>query len=117
MYWMYANPFCITSPLNKSSIYRNLQSGVLLTTPRLRELSLVSPPPEFFVKSMIRENLNLPENYPDSRESVNESVLVEFYKKCETEIRCQFLSSILKDGQYLDGFFLPYPVYIFKSEV
>ena len=48
---------------------------------------------------------------------MNESVLVEFYKNCEIETRCQFLSSILKDGQYLDGFFLPYPVHIFKNEV
>ena len=63
------------------------------------------------------ETSNLPDSYPDSRESVNESVLVEFYKKCETEIRFQFLSSVLKDGQYLDGFFLPYPVHIFKNEV
>ena len=67
--------------------------------------------------TVIRENLNLPDSYPDSRESVNESVLVEFYKKCETEIRCQILSSILKHGQSLDGFFLPYPVHIFKNEV
>ena len=56
---------------------------------------------------VIHENLNLPENYPDNRESVNESTLAKFYKKCETETRCQFLSSILKDGQSLDGFFLP----------
>ena len=65
--------------------------------------------------TVIRENLNLPDSYPDSRESVNESVLVEFYKKCEIEVRCQFLSSVLKYGQYLDGFFLPYPVHIFKK--
>ena len=65
---------------------------------------------------VIHENLNLPENYPDNRESVNESTLAEFYKKCEAETRCQFLSSILKDGQSLDGFFLPYPVHIFKNK-
>ena len=66
---------------------------------------------------VIRENLNLPENYPDNRESLNELVLAEFYKKCETETRCQFLSNILNEGQYLEGLFLPYPVHIFKSEV
>ena len=59
----------------------------------------------------------MPENYPDNRESVNESVLAEFYKKCETEIHCQFLSSILKEGEYLDGLSLPYLVHIFKNEV
>ena len=67
--------------------------------------------------TVIRENLNLPENYPDNRESVNESVLPEFYKKCVTKIRCQFLSSILKEVQSLDSLFLPYPVHIFKNEV
>ena len=67
--------------------------------------------------TVIGENLNLPENYPDYRESVNESILAEFYKKCETETRCQFLSSVLREGQSLDGFFLPYPVHIFKNEV
>ena len=70
-----------------------------------------------FNATVIRENLNLPENYPDNRESVNELVLAEFYKKCETEIHCQFLSSILKEGQSLDGLSLPYPVHIFKNEV
>ena len=67
--------------------------------------------------TVIRENLNLPENYPDNRESVNESVLAESYKNCETESRCQFLSTILKEGQSLNGLFLPYPVHIFKNEV
>ena len=53
----------------------------------------------------IRENLNLPNNYPDSREPVNESVLAEVYKNCETKVRCKFLSSILNKGQSLDGLF------------
>ena len=66
---------------------------------------------------VIRENLSLPENYPVHRESINESVLADFYKNCETENRCHFLSNILKEGQSLDGFFLPYPVHIFKNEV
>ena len=67
--------------------------------------------------TVIREKLSLPENCPDSREAVNESILAESYKKCEAETRCRFLSSVLKDGQSLDGIFLPYPVHIFKSEV
>ena len=46
----------------------------------------------------IREFLNLPDNYPDSRESVNESVLAEVYRSCKTEVRCKFLSSILNEG-------------------
>ena len=47
---------------------------------------------------------------------MNESILAELFKSCETEFRCQFLSNILKEGQYLDGLFLPYPVHIFKNE-
>ena len=39
------------------------------------------------------------------------------YKICKTEVICQFLSSILKDGQSLEGLFLPYNVNIFKEEV
>ena len=39
------------------------------------------------------------------------------YKNCRTEVRCQFLSNILKDGQSLEGLFLPYNVNIFKEEV
>ena len=65
----------------------------------------------------VRGILNLPDNFPDNRESLNESVLVEMYKSCKTKVRCQFLSSILKDGQSLEGFFLPYNVNIFKKEV
>ena len=65
----------------------------------------------------IREILNFPNNYPDSRESVNESVLAEVYKNYETEVRCKFLSIILNEGQSLDGLFLPYHVHIFKEEV
>ena len=34
----------------------------------------------------IREILNFPNNYPDSRESVNESILAEVYRNCETEV-------------------------------
>ena len=61
--------------------------------------------------------LNLPDNFPDNCESLNESVLVEMYKSCKTEVRCQFLSSILKYGQSLEELFLPYNVNIFKKEV
>ena len=39
------------------------------------------------------------------------------YKNCRIEVRCQFLSSILKDGQLLQDLFLPYNVNIFKEEV
>ena len=39
------------------------------------------------------------------------------FTRGETETRCQFLSSVLKEGQSLHGFFLPYPVHIFKNEV
>ena len=39
------------------------------------------------------------------------------YKSCKTEVRCQFLSNILKEGQSLEGIFLPYNVNIFKKEV
>ena len=56
-------------------------------------------------------------NLPDNCESLNESVLVEMYKSSKNEVRCQFLSSILKDGQSLEGLFLPYNVNIFKKEV
>ena len=58
----------------------------------------------------------MPDNFPDSCESLNEQVLIEMYKNCRTEVRCQFLSSILKDGQSLEGLFLPYNVNIFKKE-
>ena len=59
----------------------------------------------------------MPKNYPDSREVINESVLVELYKKSEAETRCKFLSSVLKDGQSVDGVSIPYPMHMFKSEV
>ena len=39
------------------------------------------------------------------------------YKNCETEVRCKFLSSILNEGQSLDGLFLLYHVHIFRDEV
>ena len=39
------------------------------------------------------------------------------YKNCETEVRCKFLSSILNEGQSLNGIFLPYPVHSFRDEV
>ena len=61
--------------------------------------------------------LNLPDNFPDNCESLNEPVLVEMYKNCKTEVRCQFHSSILKSGQSLEGLFLPYNVNIFKKYV
>ena len=51
---------------------------------------------------------NLLDSFPDNGESVNESVLVEVYKGCKTEVRCEFLSSILNEGQSLEGLFLPY---------
>ena len=41
--------------------------------------------------------LNLPDNYPNSGESINESVLDEVYRGCNTEVRCEFLSSILNE--------------------
>ena len=47
---------------------------------------------------VIHENLNLPNNYPESREPVNESILAEVYKNCGTEVHCKFLSSILNEG-------------------
>ena len=47
---------------------------------------------------VIREVLSLPKNYVDSREVINESILVELYKKSEAETRSKFLSSVLKDG-------------------
>ena len=65
----------------------------------------------------IRGILNLPDSFLDNCESVNESVLVEMYKICKTKIRCGFLSSILNEGQSLEGFLLPYKVHIFKEEV
>ena len=66
---------------------------------------------------VICENLKLPDSYPDSREPVNESILAELYKSSGTEVHCKFLSGILKEGQSLDGLFLPYYVHIFKDEV
>ena len=66
---------------------------------------------------VIHENLNLPDSYLDNHEPVNESILVELYKSCVTEVRCKFLSSILKEGQSLDGIFLPYHIQVFKNEV
>ena len=66
---------------------------------------------------VIYENLNFPDSYPDCHEPVNESILAELYKSSGTEVRCKFLSNILKEGQSLDGLFLPYYVHIFKDEV
>ena len=65
----------------------------------------------------VRGILSFPDNFPISCESLNYQVLIELYKNCRTEIRGQFLSSILKDGQLLEGLFLPYNVNIFKEEV
>ena len=62
----------------------------------------------------IRGFVNLPDSFLDSGESVNESVLVEVYKGCKTEVRCEFLSSILNEGQLLEVLFLPYNIHIFK---
>ena len=50
----------------------------------------------------IRGIINLPDSFPDNCESLNESILVEMYKSCKNEIRCQFLSNILKEGQSLE---------------
>ena len=61
--------------------------------------------------------LNLPNSFPDNCESLNEQFLVEIYKNCETKVRFQFLSSILKEGQSLEGLFLHYNVDIFKKYV
>ena len=68
------------------------------------------------VKS-VREMLSLSNNFPINPKSFNEQALIELYTNCETEIRCQFLSSILKFGQSLEGLFLPYNVSIFRDEV
>ena len=62
---------------------------------------------------VIYKNLNFLDSYPDQHEPVNESILAELFKSCETEVCCQFLSNILKEGQSLDGLFLPYPPHIF----
>ena len=43
--------------------------------------------------------------------------LLNSTRNVKLKTRCQFLSNVLKDGQSLDGFFLPYSVHIFKSEV
>ena len=61
--------------------------------------------------------INLPDNFPDNCESLNEPVLVKMYKSCKTEVRCQFISSILKDGESLEGIFLSYNVNIFNKDV
>ena len=65
----------------------------------------------------IRGTLNLPDNFPDNCKSVNESIQVEMYKSCKTVVRCEFLSSILKEGRSLEGLFLPYNINIFKKYV
>ena len=59
--------------------------------------------------------LSLPNNFPNCCESLNEQVLTEMHKNCRPKVRYQFLSSILKHGQSLEGFFLPYNVNIFKK--
>ena len=43
--------------------------------------------------------------------------MAEEYKNCKTEVRCKFLSSILNEGQSLEGLFLSYRIHIFKEEV
>ena len=68
------------------------------------------------VKS-IHRILNLPDSFPNNCESVNESFLAEMYKSYKTEIRGEFLSSILNEGQSLEGLFLPYNVNILKKDV
>ena len=65
----------------------------------------------------IHRILNLLDSFLDNCESVNKSVLVKIYKSCKTEIRCEFLSIILNEGQSLEGLFLPYNIHIFKEEV
>ena len=61
--------------------------------------------------------LSLPDSFPVNPESFNEQVLIKLYKNYKIEVRCQFLSNILKVGQSLEGLFLPYNVNIFKDEV
>ena len=61
--------------------------------------------------------LSLPHSFPVNLESFNEQVLIELYKNCKTEVRCQFLSSILEVGQSLEGLFLRYNVNIFNDKV
>ena len=61
--------------------------------------------------------LILPDSFLVNPESFNEQVLIELYKNCKIEVRCKFLSNILKVGQTLEGLFLPYNVSIFKDEV
>ena len=65
----------------------------------------------------VRGILNLPHSFPGNCESLNEPFLVEMYKNYETEVRCQSLSTILKEGHSLEGLFLPYNVNIFKKDV
>ena len=67
--------------------------------------------------SAIRGNLSLPESYHVNRESVNESVLAKFFKSCNDDARSRFLSSILKEGQSLEGITFPYPLHIFRTKV
>ena len=62
----------------------------------------------------VREVLSLLDNFPVHPKSFNEQVLTELYKNSKIEIRCQFLSSILKVVQSLEGFFFPYNVSIFQ---
>ena len=69
------------------------------------------------IVKFVCEMLSLPDNFPVNTESFNEQVLIELYKNCETEVRCQFLSNIFKVGQSLEGLFFPYNVIIFKDEV
>ena len=66
---------------------------------------------------IVRKILSLLDSFPVNPESFNEQVLIQLYKNCKTEVRCQFLSSILKVGQALEGLFLPYNVNIFIDEV
>ena len=51
----------------------------------------------------IRGFLNFPDNYPDSGESINDSILAEVYRSCKTEVQCKLLSIILNEGQSLEG--------------
>ena len=65
----------------------------------------------------VRGMLSLPDSFPVNPKSFNEQVLIELCKNCQTEVRCHFLSNILRVGQSLEGLFLSYNVSIFKDEV
>ena len=70
-----------------------------------------------FDAKSIRGMLSLPHSFPINPKSFNEKVLIELHTYCKTEVKYQFLSSILQVRHSLEGLFLPYNVNIFKDEV